>query len=477
MRHTTKTRRISRKRNMSRQISRKRKLSRQISRKRNVSRQISRKRNVSRQISRKRNVSRRISRKRNVSIRVLKVTKKKIPRSPVYNQPLPRSIPRSPVYKQPVPRAIPKSPVYKQPVPIPKSPVYKQPVPRAIPKSPVYKQPVPRDIPKSPVYKQPLPRSTKSPELESKNDSDLSFMSNIDYISGPTKLYEISIGDKHLYLFGEKHTLGTCEQKPKSIDITTFISKVLSTQQAIPIDFYLETVNISMDEGYNKYNPDGEVGSWDDLVQLRNLIAACIPSKKTKIRNDTMCKIGKNRAHWIDVRQLESFVTDKDFIDISKMMSDYASGVKKPNDPDLKHEASKLEKYLKKYNTLVKKVVCKEISKLDNIEVKEYLLKLFKIHEYTQLDNNEYINLITNLQSIWKIEVTHVDLYTLARMFKSYSKNIIFYGGGNHTDRMVEILSKMKDYKLIKKVVLKDVDSDYEKKCLDIRSFKRPFFS
>ena len=284
------------------------------------------------------------------------------------------------------------------------------------------------------------------------------------FISGPMSItYQTSSKyNKKIYIFGEYHGKNNeCKQieeakTDKFIDVTEYFKKIFSNTDKF-IDFYIE------DELFRTIKPSREQ---DFLNMLRYDFDNCLnPRKRSKCNYKTV------RTHFVDSRIIQK---GSRLVASNKIQS-LIFDTQKDKSQLKKHlytiiELSKLNTYEELTDYILKlsliiPIIKKEIERSDLSQ--DLIIKNFRqiiINGYKQLFKIEDWNSIqwTNWNEVRKykdilinIQAPLVDIYTVARMFKTFKKTeylpskpmyIIYYSGNNHANMVRNFLTSLSFY-------------------------------
>lgn len=285
-----------------------------------------------------------------------------------------------------------------------------------------------------------------------------------DFISGPMTLSVLQSVDhmKTIYLFGENHkTRDGCSYDKHFMFITEYIAQIL-LQQEVEMDLFVEASSGGMLPEYDnekifmlrhfltkeESNPvTSYINEFSNVERLRALVLACKPTYSNR---DDECNIGNNKVHWTDIRQdfRKTLALEKPVLDIEDV-------VQLESLLDMSKLILKEVKKIKVYKLLQRKIVDEINRTLKNI------LDLY----YTQQRQRNTNKIITKLTKL-------MDVYTTARMMKSYAKNIIFYGGESHRKNIQELLVQSRQFQLVEYTSTNSMIDN----CLDMSPITQPFF-
>ena len=293
----------------------------------------------------------------------------------------------------------------------------------------------------SPKRQSPKRQSPKRQLEESKKFVDLCekfiMTDKLDHVYASTWLKN---GDYNIFLIGEEH-------KPhdnlKCIGILDMFRKLIekNPKNDMNIDFFIEIYNryVYNDDLYNfKY----DIINKAQIYNIRIAFLNCIKSKKCPYI----------RVHWTDPSIISE--KDKNYKKLPKwlkLLQEYSGeGFSIKNDNDFK-KWKKNKKILKYFNPYINEndilkllteniIVIKEFNKvfllypMFNIEkIKSIFLEIYFITKKMYKNNYDY--------TIFSMDRTVMDFYSVARILKSQMKNVIFYAGNNHIERIIFILN------------------------------------
>lgn len=321
----------------------------------------------------------------------------------------------------------------------------------------------------------------------------------IKFITGPGQITRL----KHptlpqdIYLFGENDhsNKSGCTIKENSTQIEDYLIKLFSSTTKF-IDIYIE-FQIELNQ-FNSKNCD-LMSEENTLCDIYKFFRKCITS------DSKTCKY-PIRLHPIDVRNTRKDTRTKTYqmlIDIWK----------------IKGSPLNLKVFIKKYKTIIyniriiniksqqyiidsifeNKTISKEIKRStlsleqiykalkcpkiwNNIKNKSYIM--IKIcrwldHKSDSLTERDIFDFSYYLRTIFSL---HMDIYTLARMFKKFNitydhhppkpLNIIYYAGTTHTKNMLFMLQELGFNTTEKSIPVTSTLS-----CTNIQSLKQPLFS
>lgn len=262
-------------------------------------------------------------------------------------------------------------------------------------------------------------------------------------ISGPYAVEKLisEDGDRIIYLFYDYHRKTKCQSN--AIDVYHFFDELFKQPSDYVIDFMLEV------------EPNHQTNSENDtlqLVKLWKLLENCYSTDKS------ICPYQNVRIHWTDIR-VKGLL--KQFNDILSVMQAYGN-----NPDDFLSSAGKSKEELEE-NFLT--VLGNIDSKFENLDILLEETKIIKqINNITDIDiRNELFNEIKRkirnryeyfqhvlyrrskfdhflFSSLLDFVASFLDGYTVARMLRNFGedsmKNIIFYGGGAHAEKISELL-------------------------------------
>ena len=271
---------------------------------------------------------------------------------------------------------------------------------------------------------------------------------DVEYIIGPYTYDEFQYGRYNIAIFGESHLIRELPElsKKSTLLFSDFLTSLLTQNADINYDFFLEIGYMSRD-----IHPEA-VYYMNTMVNIiENDFHKCLEIVKD-------CPYKNLRAHYIDYRN--KYRTEVDVVQIiysslslgkpnvERMMNAFLSKYRKIYEARQKViEAAlqdpKIEKQLA-HNPLRDEILSfikMQIKKNDEefeIFVKEnkgYFEKTYSEEKTTENDRDFWRDLLDS-QFIYMLTPV-MDLYTLARMFRSYpsgrdTENIIFYGGAVH---------------------------------------------
>ena len=293
----------------------------------------------------------------------------------------------------------------------------------------------------SPKKQSPKKQSPKRQLEESKKFIDLCekfiMTDKLDHVYQSTWLKN---GDYNIFLIGEEH-------KPhdnlKCIGILDMFRKLIekNPKNDMNIDFFIEIYNryVYNDDLYNfKY----DIINKAQIYNIRIAFLNCIKSKKCPYI----------RVHWTDPSIISE--KDKNYKKLPKwlkLLQEYSGegfSIKDDNDFKKWKKNKKILKYFNPYineNDILKLlteniIVIKEFNKvfllypMFNIEkIKSIFLEIYFITKKMYKNNYDY--------TIFSMDRTVMDFYSVARILKSQMKNVIFYAGNNHIERIIFILN------------------------------------
>jgi hypothetical protein len=281
------------------------------------------------------------------------------------------------------------------------------------------------------------------------------FQSKYQYLSGTISITYMTNGKKKVYLLGDIHNrVGECSEDLPKISVEDWLYDMIkfnpqTSETNATIDLFLELGRDNSDITPESRKDVGAI--FDTIIKF----APCIPSQNTyfeypKVGDVENCPFSddKLRVHLSDFR-----VSNIETLDIMNKKINIT-----PNN------------YLKIFKSISSdedSIYQKELSRLpknisDNIlkYIEQYIIR--DKYKQSMIDDPHLCNLM--------LVSKFMDLYVLARLFKSYMNNIIIYAGLAHTDVYKYVLSKM-GFK-IKYEILGITGS----KCLNIRDLKYPIF-
>lgn len=280
------------------------------------------------------------------------------------------------------------------------------------------------------------------------------------FISGPMSItYQTSsIYNKKIYIFGEYHgKKNQCneirEAKYNFLDISEYFKKIfLNTDKFI--DFYLE------DELFRTIEPNRDQ---DFLNMIRYDLDTCLNYRKR-----SKCVYKTVRTHFVDSRLIQK---GSKLVPSNKIES-FITDIKKPESNIKKHvyiikQISRLNTYDEITDYILKlsltiPMIKKEIQRSDlsqdviietfrPIIINRYK-ELFKIEDWNSIKWSIWSEIKKYYSILVSIESPLVDIYTVARMFKTFKKTeylpskpmyIIYYAGDNHCTMVRNFLTSL----------------------------------
>ena len=256
---------------------------------------------------------------------------------------------------------------------------------------------------------------------------------NLEHVIQTTHLQK---NDCNIFFIGEEHLKREYENAEMCEGILDTLKDLTkdTTNNKINIDFFIEISN--------KYVFDSEIynftNSKTQMTDVINEFINCIKTKKCPFIS----------VHWSDPTYISE--KDKRYKKIPNWLKLYQ--LYSENDFDWK-DLTSITKYFNPYkneNTIIKllidnHIVMKEIDKASKVnplfnikKIKYIFLNMYKkIKKYYKND----MKLV-----IFTMDRTVMDFYTISRIIKSEMKNVLFYGGDNHVERIKHILIKYFDF-------------------------------
>lgn len=309
-----------------------------------------------------------------------------------------------------------------------------------------------------------------------------------NYISGPMSLtYQTS--EKYnmkVYIFGEWHGReNTCDTldyaKSSNIHISKYLQELFLNSDKF-IDFYLEDQMFS----------HGLFLSDFPLDIIRHDFNNCLHPSKRK-----SCIFKTVRSHFVDSRdifQKSKYIATpvSEFLSMANGIREYPHEFRL-SDFSITNELSKLESYKEITNFVIKdalgvKIIKKELERSDLGEkliitiIRKILPIVYKqyftIEEWKEIFKSDKIHPRAGY-IFTAIGIVFVDIYAIARMFKTFKKGhnfpqkpryIIFYGGDAHS--LIQRFF-LRELGFETKLVRREVDKRI--RCLDISGIKLDF--
>lgn len=289
-----------------------------------------------------------------------------------------------------------------------------------------------------------------------------------DYISGIVSINILS-SKKHnikVTLLEDMHSLEfNCRTKEKKIlAVNKFIENQISTSTDF-VDLFLEVPYISRHKG--------EIQRIDlsYMADVHKDLTNCFEWSKK------MCEYPNLRSHYVDLR-----TTDMDYeyfkfeTDIVRNKFDVYSSKdmlnKYRNNKSLAQTLKTKDSFQKYIHKIIRKSkIQKQINNIVDISVKEIVERTIDTWIYNPTDKNivwEYMTwkyILTALKENNREKIENIyyslasysgilmDSYTIARMFRKYSKtpnvysgvakNMIIFAGGQHTQRYIDVLEQI----------------------------------
>jgi hypothetical protein len=319
----------------------------------------------------------------------------------------------------------------------------------------------------------------KSPYLDEK--------SNINVIWGPVSLTEWTSNkyNKRIYVFGDIHVnQGICPPKSIGEELPFFIDSVLKNNQDKTIDLFIEAPYIDkldpkkyfpvLDCPLNKF-----ICSLQDCLQLR---------KET-------CRYKNARFHYADIRHhkslryLHDLFWDMKFV-IEEKNPDLAGSLYlklEKNIPEVRPSLLKESKIMKQIEAIndpeiIEILELKARVALRNLAINfdknsiNNILKTIKEFALTkQLPNEKLLALLPKYHILINSMVGFMDIYLLARLFKSPdAKNVIIFVGETHATYYNNLFGKL-GFILSGFSESKQRAKNYQ--CVSLKPFKLPFFT
>ena len=299
-------------------------------------------------------------------------------------------------------------------------------------------------------------------------------LKDIKYIVGPVVYSEFRYDKYSIGLFGEKHHILAVPKElnnKSTVNFSSFLASVV-TQNPKQFDFFLEMYFRS-----RKYAPRGV----DSSNTIFNLLAMDF-HRCLEISKD--CPYKNLRAHYADYRSV-SDVDDNIAVHLYQNIAEWFTSNRNQNVStylNIPETEDLIENALKYYREILKKVneIIKTDKKLgrqlDNTPLKIEILQfsrmrrkknLEKFKEYLETHKMQEYNLLTlttpqmlvliNFAVLFiNVYSNIMDIYILARMFRTFSKtpaedpeNIIVYAGDSHTDFYNEFFEYINATKII----------------------------
>ena len=299
-------------------------------------------------------------------------------------------------------------------------------------------------------------------------------LKNIKYIVGPIAYNEFRYGKYNIGLFGEFHMIRVVPKdltNKSTVNFSSFLTSVVM-QNPKQFDFFLEMYFKS------RQYPEKMV---NDLNTIFNLLSVdfkdCLSISKS-------CPFKNLRAHYVDYRSV-SDIDDNVATRIYQGIANWLGSDRSGHMSDYLNSTEiqdLIENAVERYKEVVKKIdkIIKNDKKLnkqlDNNPLKIQILKFIKISQQGRLEKFvEYlernrmaefdIKTMNTRQALILIDFALLfigvysnlmDIYTLARMFRTFHKtptddpeNIIVYSGNLHADRYNKFLDHIKAEKII----------------------------
>ena len=322
-----------------------------------------------------------------------------------------------------------------------------------------------------------------------------------DFIIGPVSLTEFLATDgssKHIYCFGDyhHHDSSSCpsDDMQNPIYINDFLRNTILINSDKIIDLFLEIAFINRESPIKGENIHGD----NFITGIENEFKGCFEIDKSN------CTFPNLRAHYSDIRISAYF---NPLTDLSTYLTMY-EGIIDSGELSKAEILSQLLLEIRKIrNTLTFPLdinfilgipkIKRQLDNIPNLDIKHKLLNfiqsklpIINIEDLDDIFNGVTSDLRLNIVYFksmkFKIKVVNLhlkliefeaklmDLYLLARIFRQFSdgtecNNIIIYTGRVHTKLYNEFFALL-GFKLVNSSF-----SDYQ--CLNISSFKQPFFS
>ena len=313
----------------------------------------------------------------------------------------------------------------------------------------------------SPKRQSPKRQSPKRQLEESKKFVDLCekfiMTDKLDHVYASTWLKN---GDYNIFLIGEEHDK---HDNVNCVEILEMFRHLFKTnnisENPIKIDFFIEIYNEYVLNSHKYKLSDYNY----DTYQINNI--------RTEFLN---CIKNKNcpnlHVHWTDPSIISE--KDKNYKKLPKwlkLLQEYSGkGFSIKDGNDFK-EWKNNKKILKYFNPSINEdyilkllteniIVIKEFNKvfllypMFNIEkIKSIFLEIYFITKKMYKNNYDY--------TIFSMDRTVMDFYSVARILKSQMKNVIFYAGNNHIERIIFILNTYFGFYIKNKILGTCVDN------------------
>jgi hypothetical protein len=279
------------------------------------------------------------------------------------------------------------------------------------------------------------------------------------YIGGPKTISYQKNEYKNIYIFGEQHSnYVDCPKNTKTMNIENYLLKLIQTTDCF-LDIFIELPSFS--KTTSQY-PEIFKTSWND--RLGNLLKKLYPCIEPRTRNSQICKLA--RIHYIDIRSESSNSVSLEYINnitnntrkfkenyhkyiqeifipfTSQNLQDHINFWYNQIDTDnlIQKQFNKLNQTIKQQiETYYKELISSYLEK-SYINISNICQKILENPNPDNIANKNLYFEIINISSVL------VDIYTISRIFKTYSpriRNAIIYAGNGHANHYRDFLKSI----------------------------------
>jgi hypothetical protein len=321
----------------------------------------------------------------------------------------------------------------------------------------------------------------------------------VEQVRGPISLSEHwhpGLG-KHIYVFGDKHVnQAKCrESNQRAVRIDQFLDRVIKANKDKVLDIFLEMEYIGSRSGKRQRRHHTFEEPRDFITGLMVTYEQCLRISKRA------CEHPNIRAHYVDIRfhrTLESiimewFVMGQGQPEATRSSRDHSRAVHEWWLHGLQHSPVLVNSFPLQQpliNRILEETkIKKQLAAVKDAKLRQYLLNwgLNELHRLNRAFGSDITTLRTAPQktraffAILEIVSTFMDMYALARIFRSFRQvpgkysddptHVIIYAGDAHSQNYRRVLKKL-GFKLVQET---RSEKRYHQ-CLDISRFHQPFF-
>jgi len=307
-------------------------------------------------------------------------------------------------------------------------------------------------------------------------------------IEGPMEYYEIKIGEKRTYIFGDQHTIDEkdkCDSLFQPIPIEDLIEIMVEETGQIDVflevDFFPKEQDIKREKNLLKFEHIGDREVFfkapDYLVKVFRKFRECLQYDKEECSK----MYPGARFHWADIRKGIIFNQIKELL---RLFMDFMMKGKPENQKEklykkLEEDEKDILGQINIDSLLEETRITKQLSKT-NFETADTIRSFFipkmeaLIKEASRVfEKGLFVKVLMRLTDFMHL---FMDMYIVSRMFKNLNvpmENIVIYVGSLHARSIKDFLLSLPKSELVNSKVNEDRKPKLQ--CLEMR-VRKPFF-